>query len=183
MEDWQKKYYSNKMNGVEMPHEQPQSVMPLRHTPQANSSLNGEINLENELMSRLAGKMQNSNVSQNGFMPPGFVANNNGPKQVELKIGKPFYREIQTGGFGSVTPLVKESGVVLENISKNVFYKKEKRAFIVDNTNSIDLGNIANHPEKIVDLCEIEIPFIGKILVTRDSIIETQFSAKQLLKG
>jgi len=180
MEDWQKKYYSNKMNGVPMPHEQPQPVITQRHS----SPSNGEINLENELMSRLAGKMQNSNGNQNGFMPPGFVSNNNnGPKQVELKIGKPFYREIQTGGFGSVTPLVKESGTILENISKNVFYKKEKRAFIVDNTNSIDLGNIANHPEKIIDLCEIEIPFVGKILVTRDSIIESHSSAKQLLKG
>ncbi len=122
MEDWQKKFYANRMNGG--------SVIPASepYSPRVNAPLsptkNGEIDIGNELMNRMMSKMQGSNVNMNGFAPPGFVPGQqpSGPKQVQLKVGHPFYREMQTGGFGNGgAPLVKESGTIVENISKNVF--------------------------------------------------------------
>lgn len=186
MEDWQKKYYANRMNGTPMPHEQPQVNQGIPGMPRVS---NGEVDINQLLQQRLAaGIQQNPSHNSNGFMPQGFKPNNSGPQQINLKVGKTYYVSVSTGGgFQAPVPLIKEGGKVVEQISKNVFLKKTEKCYLIDNMSVVDLSRINENPQLITEVCLIEIPLIGMIYVTKDAIIENNAKVmpdgRQLLRG
>jgi len=186
MDDWQKKYYMNRMNGMQMPHEQPQQIQGIPGMPSVSQ---GEVDINQLLQQRLAaGIQQNPGHNTNGFMPQGFKPHNNDPQQVNLKVGKTYYVSVSTGGgFQAPVPLIKEGGKVVEQMSKNVILKKTEKCYLIDNMTVVDLARINENPQLITEVCLIEIPWIGKVYVTRDAIVENNSrimpDGRQILKG
>lgn len=186
MDDWQKKYYQNRQNGMNPISQPPNHNLPLS-VPRTNTGEDIDVGsmLQQRIMAAQAmGGMNQQNT--NGFLPRDFKPQiNQGPKKVNLRPGSKFYREVSTGGFGSQIPIVKEGGIIPNNASsQNVFLKQEIKAFIVDGMQSVDFSKITENMDKMVELCKVEIPLVGTILVFRDSIIESNENVgRQILRG
>lgn len=167
MEDWEKKYYQRKMGQM----------------PQQQQAPNNDKEIDIGAM--LMNKLQTSRGGFGTMNPMDMMTAPQVPQtpQVKLKPGAKTYAQIKAGGFEAGVALVKEHGLVPQNMVENVFYKRKITAVLIEGNSAIDLSTVANRLDMVQEFCIIDIPLVGSFLVKEDAIIRENSQSKGILKG
>jgi hypothetical protein len=106
-------------------------------------------------------------------------------KAVFLREGAEYYRNIQgADGFGNVVPLVRSMGQLTGVVGKEFVVQGETRGFLIDGLTQVDLAKVNECSDRFGRYVIVSTPFVGRILVQRNAIIEIQQqSQRSILKG
>lgn len=117
------------------------------------------------------------------------ISAQSGGQEVSLKEGFPFYKAVDSQGFGHTVTIAKKAGVTGGPTAKSVFVKNERKCLIIDNMQSVDFSKINETSPNVITLIEITVPYIGGFLVQKEAIIFNNANSailgngRQILKG
>lgn len=108
-----------------------------------------------------------------------------GSRSAYLREGDEYFRHIQGGdGFGNVIPLVRSMGRLNGMTGREFAILGETRGILVDGMQMVDMSKVNENPDRIRMYVRVRAPFVGDILVDKNTVIETQQnSGKQILRG
>jgi len=173
-EDWERKYFERRAaqqqgqqpqgprNPSDLPHFEPAHITQNR---QRAAQQGGQHNMGWQDIDVTSAMYSNAD---------GLASRNMGPQaqaqqQVMLREGAIYYRAIQADGFGTTMPMVRNCGPVVGVVGKEFELRGETSCYLIDNMDVVDLANI--NPQKMLSLVEIRAPFLGTLLVEKNSII------------
>lgn len=173
MDDWEKKYWDIRSKGAN----------PLSSHAQVTSNptsiprdLNGEIDATSILAARIAAN-SNGATGIPGMTQPG------GSQSCFLKEGHSYYVQINTQGFGTSTPLVKQVGTLQNTTGKSFVVSTKLNAYIVDEMqNSIDLSRLSENPQKMKLLVTVKTAF-ETFLVEEAAIVYPNNNSNKIIFG
>jgi len=178
-DDWEKKYWERRaaqqqqgqprVNPSDLPHFEPAHITQDRQRRGQNNINNGwqDIDPTSAMYSNAAG------LQSRGMGPQ------TNTQTVFLQEGAVYYKAVQTNGFGTTMPMVRNCGQAVGVVGREFEFHGETHCYLIDNMEVVDLGNI--NPQKMLNLVEIRAPFLGTLLVERNSIIDPRQVGPQVL--
>lgn len=161
----------------ELPHHEPAHVTQARNMPQQLLQRQQQMNAHSK-------DLDVSNLLQQKMLSA-----QTGGQAVSLRDGFPFYKAIDSQGFGHTVTLAKKAGTTGGPTAKSVFLKNERKCLVVDDIQSIDFSKINEASPNIITLVEITVPYIGGFLVQKEAIVSNNVNltspgnSRQILKG
>jgi len=172
MEDWEKKYWAQKMqqlqkNPQELPHHEPAHIAQDRQRAQQAGNHWREIDPLTAMYANQQG------MTSRGMGPQVQV--------VHLREGVVYYKKVDVEGFGTTMPMVRSCGPAVGVVGREFEMRQECHCYLIDNLEVVDLGNV--NPQKMLKLVEVRAPFIGTILVESSAVVAPGDRGPKILKG
>jgi len=172
MDDWEKKYWAQKVQQFQtkpqdLPHYEPVHVTQDRQRAHQPGDQWREIDPLTAMYTNQQG------MTSRGMGPQSQV--------VQLREGALYYRKVDAQAFGNTIPMVRSCGPAVGVNGKEFEMRQECQCYLIDNLEVVDLGNI--NPNKMLRLVEVRAPFIGTILVERSAVIDAGQKGPRILKG
>lgn len=176
MEDWEKKYWQQK---VQQKSGQPQNPQDLPHYEPAHITQDKQRAQQAGDQWREIDPLTAMYTNQAGMASRGM-----GPQQaevVQLREGAVYYRKVDAEGFGTTMPMVRSCGPIVGVVGKEFEKRQECHCYLIDNLQVVDLGDV--NPQKMLRLVEVRAPFIGTVLVERSAVLDPASRGPKVLKG
>lgn len=163
MSDDLKKYWDARRRAAEQaPHFRPahetQGVrMPDFGTVPNGPAPRGDADVSHMLQNRLQQRMMQQQMGGAGA------------PVADLQEGLPYYTAVENS-FGGTVPLIRTAGVIRGPTSRGVQITGAVSGYLIDNMPSVDMARIKEHPERMVTLIEVSVPFMGKFLVPKEAV-------------
>lgn len=109
-----------------------------------------------------------------------------GAPVADLQEGFPYYTAVENS-FGGTVPLIRTAGIIKGPTSRNVQITGTVSGYLIDNMGAVDMARIKEHPERMVNLVEVSVPFMGKFLVPKEAVMRRDAGplgdGRSILKG
>lgn len=174
MDDWEKKYWAQKMHQLQnkpqdLPHHEPAHITQDKQRAQQAGNQWREVDPLTAMYTNAQG------MAARGMGPQH-------PQQmVQLREGAIYYKKVDAEGFGTTMPMVRSCGPTVGVVGKDFEMRQECHCYLIDNLQVVDLGNI--NPQKMLRLVEVRAPFVGTILVERSAVLDPGGRGPKILKG
>ena len=173
--DWEKQYWQQKIqqkqqgtkNPQDLPHFEPAHVTQDKHRATGPNGQWQDVDPMTAMYTNAQG------MSSRGMGPQ--------VQTVYLREGATVYRAVQAESFGSTVPLVRNCGPTQGVGGKEFEMRGACSCYVIDSLEVIDMGNLDS--KRSVQLVELRAPWIGTVLVEKNSILSSQSAGLQVLKG